>query len=235
VSTSELRSKARVRDVNYESSRKTLLADNSGNVYSKADRKSNRYSRPGGAGGSKRPTSLASVQTTRTRTLTNRDARKSPLTGRGSTRQTPQKAISNSYRAPNKGKTPGTKSRAKTPGYDTSQRSPNAARAQKRSSQPKAPVNYTRQRNAVAANKPAKQPRQVTSRNTSGQKPVRNYSAPAQKQQSPSGAPRSKKSGSQKSYSAQKSSRNSSQKSGYQRSASKSNRGGGKRSSGQAR
>ncbi|MGB7451828.1 MAG: hypothetical protein WBM36_06855 [Lysobacterales bacterium] len=234
VSTSELRSKARVRDVNHESSRSLLLADNSGKVYSKADRKSNRYSRLGGVGSSERSTSLASVQPTRTRTLTNRDTRQSPLTGRYPARQSQQKATDYRQRAPVAGKTSGRKSQAKTPGYDTRQRSSTANKASKRSSQPRQPVNTTRQRTVVAANTPAKQPRQVTSRNSYGKKPVRKVSAPAKRQNSPSPAPQTKssRSGPQKSSPVQKSSRNSKQKSSYQRSRSKSSSGGGKRNSG---
>ena len=234
VSSSELRSKASVRDVNRKANRSRLLADNSGNIYSKADRKSNRSSRLGGVGGSERSTSLASVQPARTRTTANRGTRQTSLTGRSSARQSQQKAVDKRQRASLAGKTAGRKPQPKTPGYDARQRSPTANKATKRSSQPKQPLNNTRQRTVVAANKQAKQPRQVTNKNRSGQKPVQKASAPARKQNKPSPAPQNKssRSGAQKSSPVQKASRNNTRKSSHQRSGSKSSNGGGKRSSG---
>ncbi|MDX2417691.1 MAG: hypothetical protein QNK19_09555 [Xanthomonadales bacterium] len=234
VSSSELRSKASVRDVNRKANRSRLLADNSGNIYSKADRKTNRSSRLGGVGGSERPTSLASVQPNKTRASANRGTRQTSLTGRSSARQSQQKAIEKRQRAPLAGKTSGRKSQAKTPGYDARQRSSTSKKATKRSSQSKRSVNNTRQRTVVAANKQAKQPRQVTSKNRSGQKAVRKASAPVRQQNNSSPAPKAKssRSGAQKSSPVQKASRNSTRKSSYQRSGSKSGNGGGKRSSG---
>ena len=50
MTPSELSSKARVRDINQQANRNKLLADNNGNVYSKADRKVEPLFQPGRRG-----------------------------------------------------------------------------------------------------------------------------------------------------------------------------------------
>jgi len=234
VSPSELRSKASVRDVNHKANRSRLLADNSGNVYSKADRKSNRSYRLGGVGSGDRSTRLASVQTDRTRTSANREIKQTSQANRSSARRSQQNAIDERQRAPLAGKTTGRKSKAKSPGYDTRQRSSTANKTAKRSSQSKRPVNNTRQRNVVAANTQARQPRQLTSRNSSVRKPAREVSAPVRRQNQPSPARQAKSpgGGAQKSSPVRKAARNNTPKSSYQRSGSKSKSGGGRRNSG---
>ena len=226
VSTSELRTKARVRDVNREANRSNLLADNSGKVYSKAARKSSRKSKLGGVGSRERSTSLASVQPTKTRTSANRGTRQPSQADRTTTRQSQRKATDNRQRTPSTGKTSNrqrtpstgrTTSRQSQPnqsGNSTRQRSASQAKASKRVSKPGGPVNSTRQQSRVAV------------------APARRSSAPVQKQsRSRQAAPaRNSQGGGQKnSAPAQKAPRSNTSRSSQQRSRSKSSSGGGKR------
>ena len=245
VSTSELRSKARVRDVNREANRSTLLADNSGRVYSKANRKSSRKSKLGGVGNREQSTSLASVQPSKTRTSANRGTRQPSQVDRTTTRQSQKRANDNRQRTPSTGKT---SNRQRTPStgktsnrqsqpnpsiYGTRQRSASQAKAPKRSSKPGIPVNSTRQQSRVAV-APARQTRQVTSRKNTTRQPVRKTTAPVQKQSRAhqSSPARNSRGGSQKnSAPAQRAPRSNTSRSSQQRGGSKSRSGGGRRDS----
>ena len=235
VTPSELSSKARIRDVNQQANRNNLLADNSGNVYSKADRKSNRYSSLGGAGSREQTTKLASAQPTKTRTSVDRGSRQSTSLNKTPTRQPQQRTSTRKQREPSTGKAPVRWSQSATPGNNSKQRSPSKASTAKQPSQSRNSASYTKQRSPVASKPVARQPRQVTSGSKSGQKSSRKVSAPVQKQYSSRSAPQAKSSKSGKpnnSSTSQKAPRNSSQKSNYRSSGSSSRSNGGKRSSG---
>lgn len=235
VSPSELSSKARIRDVNQKANNSRLLADNSGNVYSKADRKSNRYSRTGGVGDRGQTTKLASAQAAKTRTAVDRGARQSASYNKTPARQSQQRTSSKKQRTPSTGKAPERWSQTTATGKNTKQQSTSRTGTAKRSSQPAKSANYTRQRSVVATNTAARQPRQVTSGNNTAKKSSRNISAPVQKQNSSRYAPQAKSSKggkTSKGSSAQKAPRNSSQKSSYRSGGSSSRSSGSKRSSG---
>jgi len=242
VSTTELRSKARVRDVNLDANRSRLMTDNSGNVYSKADRKSSRYSKLGGVGNEQRSTNLASAQPTKTGSATQRSTRQSSAADNGAARGSQQKAAGNRQRQPATAKAPARQSQPRTPGDNTRQRYASETKGPAQRSQANTPGDNTRQRYAsetkgpaqrsqaktpgdntrqryasepkrsaqrsqaktpgsragqsstIAANTPARQPRQVTSNNNKGQKAPRQVAAPTQRQNSARPAPQPKSS-----------------------------------------
>ena len=184
VSTSELRTKARVRDVNREANRSNLLADNSGRVYSKAERKSSRKSKLGGVGSRERSTNLASVQPAKTRTSANRgtrqpsqadsssrvynkadrkSSRKSKLGGVGSRERSTNLASvqpAKTRTSANRGaRQPSQADRTTTrqsqrKATDNRQRTPSTSKTSNRQSQPNPSVYGTRQRSASQAKAP---------------------------------------------------------------------------------
>ena len=184
VSTSELRTKARVRDVNRKANRSNLLADNSGRVYSKADRKSSRKSKLGGVGSRERSTSLASVQPTKTRTSANRGTRQSSQVDnngrvyskadRKSNRTSKLGGVGSKERSTSRASVQPTKTRtsanrgARQPSQadrtttrqsqrkatDNRQRTPTTGKTSNRQSQPNPSVYGTRQRSASQAKAP---------------------------------------------------------------------------------
>ncbi len=237
VSPSEIRTKARVRDVNLDSNRSMLLADNSGRVYSKADRKSNRKSKLGGVGSRERSTNPASVQPAKTRASANRGSRQPSQADRATTRQSQKNAASNWKRTPSKGNKQNRMSRPKPTGNASRQRSASQAKAPKRSSKMGKTVNSTRQQPRVAA-APVQQTRQVTTRkstrNSSARQPAQRVSAPVQRKGRPTQAPppRSSRSGGSKNYApARKAPQTHTSRSSQQRGGAKSNGGGGRRDS----
>jgi hypothetical protein len=205
VSPSEIRTKANMRDINREANHSNLLADNSGRVYSKAERKSNRKSQLGGVGSKERSTSLASVQPAKTRTTGNRNTRQ-PSRGDGAlTRQ----------------------SQSNPSGYSARQRSASQAKTPKQQSRPGIPGNSTRQQQRVAV-APVRQTRQGAARKHTTQKPARRVSAPVQRQsrQAKASPPNNSRSGGPGNKApAQKAPRSNTSKSNQKRSGAKSNKG----------
>ena len=235
VTPSELSSKARVRDINQQANRNNLLADNSGNVYSRADKKSNRYSSLGGAGSREKTTKLASAQQAKTRTSGERAYRQSASLNKTSARQPQQGASTSKQRTTSTSKDPVRWSQSATAGKSTRQQSPSKASAARQSSQSRNPSGYSKQRSPGTAKPVARQPRQVSSERKSGQKSYRQATAPVQKQRSSRSVPQAKSSKSSRpnnSSTAQKAPRSNSQKSSYRSSGSSSRSSGGKRSSG---
>jgi hypothetical protein len=100
VTPSELSSKARIRDINQQAKRNDLLADNSGNVYSRADRKSNRYSSLGDVGSREKTTQLASARPTKTRMSGDRTYRQPTQVNKTTTRQPQQRTSTRKQRQP---------------------------------------------------------------------------------------------------------------------------------------
>ena len=98
VNPSELRKKARVRDVNLEANRSRLLADNSGNVYQKASRRSNRVTYTGGERNREPSTLFESSRPTKKRGIANRGTTKSPAANGVSKRQPERRTASNRQR-----------------------------------------------------------------------------------------------------------------------------------------
>jgi len=232
VSPSELRTKARVRDVNREASRSSLVADSSGNVYSKANRKQDRGSRLGGMGNPERGTSLASSQAAQTRNTANRGVRQSSPSDSAIARQSQQKSVYNRQRAPSTIKTPDRQSQPKTPAYDSKQRSPTGAKGAERPSQPKAPGNRTRQQTQIAAGTPVRKTSQARTGKYTGQQTTRRVPAPVQRQNSSAKATQPKSTrggGSRTAAPAPKAPQNSAKKTGGQRSGAKPTNSRGKR------
>ena len=160
VTTTELRKKARVRDVNLEAKNTALLADSRGNVYSKPGRKTDTAARPGGngkPGGVTRPASKQSQARVTEKRVVSRTA----ATGSNVVRQ-PQQATSRTKQRAN--------SRASTPPQQVSSRkAPNTR-----------PVSKTGRVSAAELNASARQPQQVTNRNVYRQQKARDVSAPSQ-------------------------------------------------------
>ena len=251
VNPSELRKKARVRDVNLEANRSRLLADNSGNVYQKASRRSNRVTYTGGERNREPSTLFESSRPTKKRGIANRGTTKSPAANGVSKRQPERRTASNRQRESATTRAPVRQSRATTPGENTRQRPPSGAKSSSRQKQPKTPVNNTRQQKRLAtkpqvrqtqqrtvsnrqrtpstAKTPARQSRQVSRRNNTGQKSTPRVSSPKQRQSAPPPASRTKSSrsnGPKQSAPAQKAPQKSSQRSSRQRNAGKSSSGG---------
>lgn len=251
VNPSELRKKARVRDVNLEANRSRLLADNSGNVYQKASRRSNRVTYTGGERNREPSTLFESSRPTKKRGIANRGTTKSPAANGVSKRQPERRTASNRQRESATTRAPVRQSRATTPGENTRQRPPSGAKSSSRQKQPKTPVNNTRQQKRSAtksqvrqtqqktvsnrqrtpstAKTPARQSRQVSRRNNTGQKSTPRVSSPKQRQSAPPPASRTKSSrsnGPKQSAPAQKAPQKSSQRSSRQRNAGKSSSGG---------
>jgi len=250
VNPSELRTKARVRDVNLESNRSMMLADNSGRVYSKAERKSNSKSKLGGVGSRERPTTLASVQPAKTRASANRNPSPSRA-DRIPARQSQKEAVDSRQRTPSTNKNQNRQPLLSRTGNSTRQRSASQAKAPKRSSKPGIPVNSTRQQPRVAV-APVRQTRQATaSKNTARVAPVRqtrqataskntarqasrSVSAPVQKQsRSPQASPPKSSRGGAPKYtaSAPKARQTQASRSSQKRSGANSNSGGSRRDS----
>ena len=251
VNPSELRKKARVRDVNLEANRSRLLADNSGNVYQKASRRSNRVTYTGGERNREPSTLFESSRPTKKRGIANRGTTKSPAANGVSKRQPERRTASNRQRESATTRAPVRQSRATTPGENTRQRPPSGVKHSSRQKQPKTPVNNTRQQKRSAtksqvrqtqqrtvsnrqrtpstAKTPARQSRQVSRRNNTGQKSTPRVSSPKQRQSAPPPASRTKSSrsnGPKQSAPAQKAPQKSSQRSSRQRNAGKSSSGG---------
>jgi len=251
VNPSELRKKARVRDVNLEANRSRLLADNSGNVFQKASRRSNRVTYTGGERNREPSTLFESSRPTKKRGIANRGTTKSPAANGVSKRQPERRTASNRQRESATTRAPVRQSRATTPGENTRQRPPSGVKHSSRQKQPKTPVNNTRQQKRSAtksqvrqtqqktvsnrqrtpstAKTPARQSRQVSRRNNTGQKSTPRVSSPKQRQSAPPPASRTKSSrsnGPKQSAPAQKAPQKSSQRSSRQRNAGKSSSGG---------
>lgn len=234
VSASELRTKARVRDVNIEANRNRLLADNNGQVYQKADRKKNRSSRLGGVGSEKRSTNLASVQSTRSNSTGNRGAWQSSSVDQKPARRSQRNTSDKWQSTTASDKATGRQSRAKSTGYAAKQRSPSAAKAPRRASQPRAAANNTRKQTRLAAQAPVRQARQATVKNTSRQQPAQRNSAPVYRQNrsGPPARPSGSKDGAAKNSAAvRESARNDQQKSSQRRGGTKSSSDGSQRKS----
>ena len=256
VNPSELRKKARVRDVNLEANRSRLMADNNGNVYEKASRRSNRAVYTGGERNREPSTLLASSRPSKTRAAANRGTGKSPSSNGVSNRQPQRRSTSNRQREPATTRTPARQSRTATPGESTRQRPSSGAKSSSRQKQPKTPVNNTRQqrqsvarsqvrqpqqktinnrqRTASTVKAPARQSRQVSGRNNTRQKSAPRASSGRQRQNSPPAAPQTKNSrNNTPKYSApaQKSPQKSTQRSSQQRNGGRSGGGGRERSS----
>jgi hypothetical protein len=253
VSPSEIRTKATVRDINREANRSNLLADNSGRVYSKAERKPNRKSQLGGVGSAERSTSLASVQPAKTRTTGNRNTRqpsrgdkadrksnyKSKLGGVGNKERSTNLASvqpaktrttgNRNTRQPSRGNGALTRQSQSNPsGYSARQRSASQAKAPKRQSRPGIPGNSARQQQRAAV-APVQQTRQPAARKHTTQKPARRVSAPVQRQsrQAKAAPPNNSRSGGPGNKApAQKAPRSNTSKSNQKRSGTKSNKGG---------
>lgn len=235
VTPSELSSKARIRDINQQAYRNKLLADNNGNVYSRADRKSNRYSSPGGVGGPEKTTKLASAQPVKTRTSGERAYRQSASVKKTSARQPQQGASARKQRSTSTGKDTARWSQSATTGNSTRQRSPSKAGAARQPSKSRNSSSYSKQRSPKTYKSAAKQPRQVSSGSKPGQKSSRKASAPVQKQYNSKSVPQAKSAKANRpsnSPKAQKPSRGNSQKNSYRSSDSSSRNSSGKRSSG---
>ena len=254
VNPSELRKKARVRDVNLEANRSRLIADNSGNVYQQASHKSNRAVYTGGTRSREPATLLESTRPSKTRTAANRGTGKSPSSNGISNRQPQRRVTGNGQRESATTRAPTRQSRATTPAETTRQRPPSGAKSSSRQKQPKTPVNNTRQqkrsatqpqvrqpqqrtnsnrqRTPSAAKAPARQSRQVSGRNNTGQKSAPRASSPRQRQHTPQPAPQTKSSRSnspKNSAPAQKAPQRSTKKSSQSRKEGRSSSGGKKR------
>lgn len=228
VSPSELRTKARVRDVNLDSNRNMLLADNNGRVYSKAARKSNRKSKLGGVGSTEKPTNMASVQPSKTRASASQSRRQPSQADRTSNRQARKKAVDSRKSGTSKSIATKRQSRSYPTGKGTRQRSAEQTRAPKRSPQTGKTVNSTRQQPRVVS-APAQQTRQVTSRKTPGNSTPRQTAGrvPAQVQKQG----KVQRQGKTRQAGAPQKTRNYTSRSSQQRGSSKSY-GGGRRESG---
>jgi len=229
VSSSELRTKANMRDINLDANRSNLLADNSGRVYSKADRKANRKSSLGGVGKKERSTNLASVQPERTRTTGNRNMRQTSRDNK-TNRKVNQKSTPGGVGRKERSTNLASAQPANPSGYNARQRSAPQAKASNRQSQPGIPRNNTRQQRVASA--PVRQTRQVTARKNNSRQPARTVSAPVQKQsrQAKAAPPRNSRSGGPRNTApAQKAPRSNTSKSNQKRSRAKSNDGGNKR------
>lgn len=216
VSPSELNKKARLRDVNLEANRSRLLADNSGNVYEKAKRKSNRAVYTGGERNREPSELFTSSRSSKTRTTASRGSDKSSVKKGASNRQPQRRSSNNRQREPATTRAPVRQSRATTPAENTRQRPPSGVKSSSRQKQPKMPVNQprqqkqsvtksqvrqpqqrtinNRQRTESAVKSPARQSRQVSNRNITGRKSAPQASAQRERQNSPAAAPRTKNS-----------------------------------------
>ena len=162
VRPSELRTKARVRDVNQQAKRSALLTDNNGRIYSKADRKQDRSSRLGGVGKKERPVSLASAQPSRTWNSARRGKGKSSATGDTSSRRSQQKTADSRQTTPATARKPYRQSQPRTIGNDARQRNASTSKAPARQSQSNRSGNNTGQVSRSAARTPAPQMREST-------------------------------------------------------------------------
>ncbi len=183
VSPAEIRTKARVRDVNLEASRSRLVADDNGNVYSKMTRKQDNKSYLGGMGNPERATNLASAQTAKTRTQVNRGSRQSTPVNYASARQpqqkpSQQKSSGTRQRASTTVKTPNRQTQPTTPVYDSRQASTARSKGTDRQTQLKMRSNNARS-TAAPAQRPSSPPK--ASRPKSSQSSVNRSSAPVQK------------------------------------------------------
>ena len=179
VSPSELRSKAQLRDVNFKEKNSNLLTDNSGKVYSKSNRKTDKANHLGGNGSADRTTSLASSRPPQTKTANNRVNRMPDST---SVRQPQQKTTGNKQRAPGNVSTADRQSRPARTGVQNRPATASAAKTNARQSkqtmnrydtrQQSAPARTGVQRGpatASAANTSARQTKQTMNRNDTRQ------------------------------------------------------------------
>lgn len=246
VSPSELRTKARVRDVNLDSNRSMLLADNSGRVYSKAGHKSNRKSRLGGVGSTERPTNMASVQPSKTRNSANRSGRQPSQADRATNRRSQKKAVDNRQGRTSKGIASSRQSKSYTTGKGTRQRSAAQSRVPKEQPQTGKTVKSTRQQPRVVATS-SQRTRQVKTRinpgNNKSRQTARHVSAPVQKRnkmqrqgktRQVSAPKNTRNTSARNSAPRQKASRNHTPRSNKQGSSTKSNGGGRRESRGRA-
>ena len=183
VSSSELRTKAGVRDVNLDANRSVMLTDNNGNVYQKTNRKSDRTSQLGGVGNPERSTSLASAQPAQARTADNRATRQSSPADNTAARQSQQKTINNRQRAPSTVKEPVRQSQPRTPASNTRQQYSSTTDTTARQSQAKTPGNSSRQRSPSGVNAPARQSQPNTTGNNTRQRSPSEVNAPARQSQ----------------------------------------------------
>jgi len=178
VSSSELRTKARMRDVNLEARSNTLVADKQGNVYRKPNQKTDKYARPGGKGGYERSTTMASAQPAKARTTANGGKRQAPPTYSAPARQPQQKTVSSRQRA----SVSGGKQKS-APAYSVSARQPqqktvnsrqrttaSANTPDLRSQAGKQPLSKTRQRSYSESNAPARLSQSKSSANATKQR-----------------------------------------------------------------
>ena len=167
VSRSDLRSKANLRDANFEDSRNRLLADNSGKVYRPTDRNPQRSV----ASNRRSPSSKASKNRTmpspnRPQNVTRNSERDSGRTG--TTRSTRTRTVASSRQ-----------SQTRLADNRSTQRPSRAANTSGRQPQTK---KENRQRLSPTSRSTARQLKPVSKNRNAQKRPVRAVSAPAQKQ-----------------------------------------------------
>ena len=237
VNPSELRTKARLVDVNNKASREKLVADNSGRVYRKPDRNSDRYAQLAGNKKTGQATRIASTRPSQKRVTNTRVTRQTSKMNTASARKAQQKTGRERQTAPPANKTSvrqsqSKQSRSKVSRDFTRQRSVSEARPSVRQSKPVNLHKNTSRRAPSTTRMTARQSPKAVTRSTTRQKPAARVSAPVQRQvKSPSRsrAVNSKVSRPNVAAPSRKATQKSTQRASKQRSSSKSKSGGIKR------
>jgi hypothetical protein len=245
VRPSDLRAKAKLRDVNFEASRSRLIADNSGNVYRKADREPAR-NKAGGRNNTShktQPTPIASTRKSTKRVTESQARQRSSREVRNSARASQPRTSGN--RARSESKNSRSESKNARPTNSSARSVSNNARSVSNNARSVSNNARSASNNARSASNSARSAsnsarsasnnaRSVSnnarpSGNSARQRPTEAIAAPAQRQNN-SRPQRSGKSGSSKSEPAQRAPQRGAQKSSSRNSGS--NRGAGKRANG---
>ncbi len=195
VSQSELRSKAQLRDADFKEKNSQLPTDNSGNVYSSPNRKTDKANHLGGKGSANRTTSLASPSEPQNSTADNRVDGRPVDVNSNTVRQPQQKSAGTKQRAPVNDRTPKQRPTPAQTDEQTEQATAPTAKTSKRQTQqtrnrndtqrqtaPARTVEQTGQATAPAANTGARQTQQTRSSNDTRQQTARSDAAPDPRQ-----------------------------------------------------
>jgi hypothetical protein len=182
VSSAELRTKAKVRDVNLEASRSTLVADNNGRVYSKAGRNPDRYTQFSKDGKSRRSTASAASRPVQKPSAVNRGTRQALKANVASNRQVKQKTLRAGQRERATTRSPGRQSQSSTPAKTTRQKPVSQSRTAVQQPRSRAPQKSVSQRPSSTPRATAQKSRQVTTRSNNRQRTASRASVQTQRQ-----------------------------------------------------